>query len=79
MSYKPTHNAADPGVNDELERISQAINSLENFHLQVLYKPPEKTKVGRAVICDGVSWNPLGDGIKRPIWFDGSIWKRFTV
>lgn len=76
MSYKPTENL-DPAVQHELQKVG--IELSKPLRLAVRYKAPEKPGDGEICICDGVHWDPLIDGIKRPVWFDNTVqlWKKF--
>lgn len=79
MSYKPTSQVRDSDVAQELDAISREFAS-QLLYLRKFTSAPRNPIDGLAVICDGVLWNPLGDGIKRPVWFDAdaSIWKTFA-
>jgi hypothetical protein len=73
MKYDPIYQGT-PEIRDELLRVAVAIESLRN-KFEVRTMPPDKPRVGDVFICDGVYWNPLGDGEMKPIWFDGTVWK----
>jgi hypothetical protein len=77
MIYLPGK-VTDPIVYRELLKISAALSSLKEGKISVLTVEPVKPREGMLFICDGVHWNPLADGIKRPVWFDGTIWRQFT-
>lgn len=77
MAYAPVESPLDPAVERELRRVGDAMRILTLVvHNRAVVRPAE----GQVVICDGVNWNPLGDGIKRPIWFDvdTGTWKSFS-
>lgn len=81
MIYEPSAIFADVALNEELQRISLAIEGVSNLpFLPVLAREPLKPRDGQTAICDGVNWDPLGDGLKRPVWydFDDEEWKAFT-
>jgi hypothetical protein len=77
MEYNPSETPDDSKVERELYRIGEAIRLPQ---LIVYHSAPEKPVDGLLVICDGVNWNPLGDGIKRPLWYDftAAVWKKFS-
>ena len=79
MLYRPSEIIKDAAVLRELGRIAQAFQLLATNNIRVLAVAPEKPRDGDAAICDGVNWNPLGDGIKRPVWFNAltQTWNRF--
>lgn len=80
MEYKPTEQIQDPAVKRELQKVANSLNNIIVGRLLVLHIAPLRPSDGQAVICDGVHWNPIGDGVKRPIWFDKdtSTWKPFN-
>jgi hypothetical protein len=47
--------------------------------MRVLAVAPEKPRDGEGAICNGTTWNPIGDGVKRPVWYDATaaIWKKW--
>jgi hypothetical protein len=77
--YRVGDSLADQETRRELQLIAQELENLRS--MRVLHNAPLKPRDGNFCICDGVNWNPLGDGIKRPIWFDqtAGLWKRFDV
>jgi hypothetical protein len=77
MNYSPTEIPEDSKVERELHRVGQAMRQPVFF---VYHTAPVKPIDGMIVICDGVNWNPLGDGIKRPLWYDAgaAVWKKFA-
>ena len=77
MSYEPAEVPDDSKVERELRRVADASRFTV---LNVLAKAPSRPAEGMVVMCDGVNWNPIGDGIKRPIWFDAvtGLWNKFT-
>lgn len=75
MSYSPSDTIKDAEVMRELQRVGNEFNSLGI--MKVLYVEPAKPREGNFCICDGGVWNPLGDGIKRAIWFNGAAWQAF--
>lgn len=76
MSYTPT-DLKDPETSRELRRIAEEFNAIGK--MRVFHREPEKAREGFFCICDGTDWNPLGDGIKRPVWFNGVAWSKFDV
>lgn len=79
MSYQPTEKL-EPPIQREFQRVAQALNGIIHGILQVFYTTPQKPRDGQIAIADGVHWNPIGDGIKRPVWYDASagVWKIFS-
>lgn len=77
IPYRPVDTLQDPTVLRELQRIAQAISLLATNQLEVYYEDPIRPLEGQVVICDGTSWDPLADGIKRAIWFNGTTWQAF--
>lgn len=78
MSYQgPADTIKDSEVFRELQLIAQSMG--EVGRMRVLYREPLRPRDGMFCVCDGVIWNPIGDGIKRPIWFDeaAGLWKVF--
>lgn len=73
MKYSSTYRG-EPQIADEFHNISRAIEELEESRLPLLYAEPKKLKIGLIAICDGVKWNPLGNGIMTPIWYNGTNW-----
>lgn len=80
MAYIPSEKFADPSVEREFRKVAITLNNIIVGKAQVLHVAPVRVSDGAIVICDGVDWNPLGDGIKRPIWYDVSagVWKKFA-
>lgn len=76
MLYSPSK-VSDPIIYRELLKISSVLEGLYQGKLSVLTVEPAHPRLGMLFICDGVHWNPLGDGVMRPIWFDGAVWKAF--
>ena len=35
---------------------------------------PAKPRQGRIVVSDGTSWNPIGAGVPRLVWYNGTNW-----
>lgn len=75
--YVPLTAVVDPLVNAELRRISLEFQLLSTKILKEYTVEPQKPKDLDVAVCDGILWNPLGDGIRRPLWFDVGIWKPF--
>lgn len=77
MAYTPQDTVKDPEVFRELQEIAREMKELPQ--MRVMYREPQKPRDGLFCICDGTAWNPLGDGIKRPVWFDQDalLWKAF--
>lgn len=67
-------------VRRELFAIAETFASLATGSLRVLNVAPLKPRDGDTAICDGTNWNPIGDGVKRPVWYDeaATTWKKFT-
>lgn len=78
MSYSPADTIKDPEVYRELQRIGEEFNQI--LKLKITSQLPTKPRDGDVRIADGINWNPIGDGIKRPVWFDvvSHTWKSFT-
>jgi hypothetical protein len=70
--YQPEANLGDTKVYDELVRVAQELNKLPV--LPVVYVEPQKPQIGTIVLADGVHWNPVGAGVLRPVWFNGTAW-----
>jgi hypothetical protein len=81
MIYKPNSNIKDSTLLTEFNKLAQVLAQITVDNLKVLHVAPGKPRDGDVAICDGTDWNPLSDGIKRPIWFDGgsTSWKKFDV
>lgn len=79
MSYKPTDTLKDSEVFREFQQVASELQELRR--MLVTFREPFKPRDGQFIIPDGVTWNPLGDGLKRPIWFDkdAGVWKAFAV
>jgi hypothetical protein len=75
MRYQPGW-INDSQIYDELMRIAVILEVLGD-QLRVHNVEPEKPREGQTAICDGTNWNPLSDGIKRPVWFNGTAWSAF--
>jgi hypothetical protein len=78
MSYTPSDTIKDAEVYRELQRVGEEFEALPR--LKILHVEPVKPRDGNYCVCDGVNWNPFGDGIKRPIWYDATTasWKSFN-
>lgn len=79
MQYRPNDTIKDAEVFREFQRIGALLTSVFNGSIRVLHVAPEKASDGDTAICDGVDWNPILDGVKRPIWFeaDSGEWRKF--
>ena len=77
MSYTASESLKDPEVVREFREIGKEMENLRR--MQVRFSEPQRPRDGFFCICDGSNWNPLGDGIKRPVWFDetAGLWKAF--
>ncbi len=75
MSYRPAGTLTDPEIQRELEAIAREFAELPS--MQIRYREPFKPREGNYCVCDGTTWNPLGDGIKRPIIFLNGAWEAF--
>ncbi len=75
MSYTPADTIEDQEVRRELQEVAKEMESLRS--MAVLHRSPVKPRKGNFCICDGVDWNPLGDGQENAIYFNGTIWRRF--
>ena len=73
--YRPAERTGNESVDRELLRLQQTLSDTKFRPLTTLYKEPEKPREGMTAICDGTEWDPLGDGIKQPVWFDGTSWQ----
>lgn len=52
-------NVADPQVQEELNKIAQAMETADPFMtLDTLYAAPKKYREGTVCKADGVTWNP---------------------
>ena len=80
MSFQLSEKIADPGTERELQKIVSLLNVLTAERLRITYVAPSKPVDGQVALCDGVHWNPLSDGVKRPVWFDKGTnsWKSFS-
>jgi len=78
--YVVTEQVNDEGALRELKKIQGLFGSLTAGKLAIRRTVPEKPQDGQVVICDGAHWNPIGDGVKRPVWFDKdtNTWKIFS-
>ena len=58
-------NVADPQMQEELNKIAQAMETADPFiTLDTLYAAPKKYREGTVVKADGVVWNPgAGAGV----------------
>lgn len=74
MTYRPSSVIQDKVVLDEFQRLAAVLNRLGAERIDFRYVPPERPRLGDIAICDGVEWDPLGDGIPQPIWYDGTNW-----
>lgn len=82
MYYTPSATFSDPALVEELQRIAQAIERLRvTPQILVRNSPPPKPFDGQVLIADGVNWNPIGDGVKRPVWYDiaTETWKKYDL
>lgn len=77
--YTPSETVGDPAVARELQRISQVLATFAAPGLAELTVEPGKPFHGQTVICDGSDWDPLGDGVRKPVWYDAnaSAWKAY--
>lgn len=80
MKYEPAELVSDSATQRELQRVAASLNNIYAGKLRVMPVAPAKPSDGQIVICNGTTWDPLGDGIKRPIWYDAGaqLWKSFT-
>lgn len=69
----------DPAAQEELQRVEQVLQQFDTKGLRVSHLDPAKPVDGQTQIADGINWNPLGDGVKEPVWYDSATltWKRF--
>lgn len=58
-------NVADPQIQEELNKIAQAMETADQFiTLETLYAAPKKYREGTVVKADGTTWNPgAGAGV----------------
>lgn len=78
MSYAgPQDQLKDPEVYREFQEVARGMAEMQR--MPIVYRAPEKPRDGHFCITAGTTWNPLGDGIKRPVWFDeaAGVWKAF--
>lgn len=75
MSYKPTDTLKDHEVFREFQQVASELQELRK--MLIAFRAPYKPREGQFLIADGTTWDPLGDGEKRPIWFDGTDWQPF--
>lgn len=75
--YHVSNILVDPAAMRELQRVEQVLQQFDTKGIRVTHIVPVKPVDGELHICDGVNWNPLGDGVKRPVWFDSATqtWK----
>lgn len=80
MLYTPTSGTISEDVRRELLKIAEVFALLNRSPIRVLNVAPEKPRDGDCAICDGTNWNPIADGVKRPVWYDetAATWKKFT-
>jgi hypothetical protein len=66
-------------LKDQETRLQATIMALAAGHMDVTTVAPRKPRDGDFRLCDGVSWAPVGPGVKLPVWYDGtnSTWKVF--
>lgn len=61
MGYRRTGTAADPVVNQELDRVALSMSQpMDYIALRTLYAAPGRIFDGMTVLADGTSWNPGG-------------------
>jgi hypothetical protein len=79
MQYNPTTTGLPEAVARELRIIAQLFAYIDNCPTRVLAVAPEKPRDGEGAICNGTTWNPIGDGVKRPVWYDATAatWKKW--
>lgn len=77
MTYNPAGNLQDAELNRELAEVAKEMEALRRMPVRTA--PPYKPRDGEFCVCDGAFWNPLGDGVKRPIWYDADTlaWRAF--
>jgi len=80
MLYSIDTTGLPENVARELRKIAEVLADLNLTAFPVTYVAPEKPRDRQNAICDGTSWNPIGDGVKRPVWYDATAaaWKKFT-
>jgi hypothetical protein len=78
--YRPSENVSNEAAQREFQRISAVFARLAQGLIRRLYVAPAKPQDGETAICDGTSWDPLGDGLSQPVWYDGEagIWKALS-
>jgi len=64
-------------LRDQEIKQAAAFNALAAGHLDITTVAPPKPRAGDLRICSGTTWAPVGPGVSKPVWFDGSIWKAF--
>lgn len=78
MEYTPGQ-VDDASTQAELLKLAQVVNIAEMKALKLATREPARPVDLQVVVCDGTNWNPMGDGLKRPIWYDADVqlWKAF--
>ena len=71
--YRPSELIRDEATGRELDRIGVALSRAQQGRFRLLYKEPAKPQDGETAICDGTEWDPIGDGLRRPVYFDGDL------
>lgn len=72
FKYYPAYSGSDPNILAELQRISQAIETLGEGGFQVRHSAPVKPFRGQVAYADGTDWNPgSGEGLYV---YDGTNW-----
>lgn len=72
--YRPAERTGNESTDRELLRIQQTLSDQKFRPFTTLYAEPLKPREGMTAVCDGTEWDPLGNGIKQPVWFDGTQW-----
>lgn len=79
MIYNPHNILQDPAALEELQRVAQAIEWLQsNPALPQRKAEYPRPFDGQMAVADGVNWDPLGDGVKRPVWYDKATGQWFN-
>jgi len=78
VSYKLAEIPSDAATERELRKVEVAFGLGQARRLLVAAVAPTKPFEGMVLICNGTTFNPIGDGIKRPIWYDGAAWQKFS-
>lgn len=77
--YKPSNQVKDMEVARELQEIGRELNDPLATRILVSAVAPERPRQGDIRVADGINWNPLGAGVPRLVWFNGTTWVALNV